>query len=98
MPDDAFAGCTGVSLTDQVRPRSFERNTRATLAPPVANHTFDSPWTVRQELLAANAPSFGRAGGSAELGTCFHVEPPSSVANSAKCPATGSLSTIPCLR
>src|ERR1017187_7990963 len=32
--------------------------------PPVPNHTSRSPRTSRQELLAANAPSFGSAGGN----------------------------------
>src|SRR5215472_10300096 len=95
IPDDALAGCMGVSLTLQVLPRSFERNTRATLAPPVANQTFLSPCTAKQELLAAKAPSLGNDGGSVAGGICFQLAPPSSVRNKAKRPSIGSLSTIP---
>src|SRR5215472_12940168 len=95
IPDEALAGCMGVSATLQLFPRSLERNTRATLAPPVANQTFLSPCTVKQELLAAKAPSLGNAGGSAAGGICFQVAPPSSVRNKAKRPSIGSLSTIP---
>src|SRR6185437_11484822 len=97
-PDEAFVGCNGVSATVHVFPPSVERKTRATAAPPVANQTSFLPCTVRHELLAAKAPSFGSAGGRDAGGTCFQVEPPSSVVKTAKCPATGSLSTIPCLR
>src|SRR5260370_30154049 len=98
IPADALPGCIGVSLTVQLCPRSVEWKTRATLAPPVANQTFFSPSTVKQELLAAKAPSFGSAGGSVTGGICFQVAPPSSVRNTAKCPPTGSLSRIPCRR
>src|SRR5437899_4254416 len=98
IPDDEFSGCIGVSRTAQVWPRSWERKTRATEAPPVANHTYLSPCRVRQELLAANAPSFLSAGGSATGGTCCQVSPPSSVVKRTNFPSTGSLSTIPCLR
>src|SRR5512135_1139189 len=87
----------GVSATSQVLPRSWERKTRATAAPPVANQTFALPCTVRQELLAAKAPSLDKAGGKAAAGICFQVVPPSSVRNRANFPAIGSLSTIPCL-
>src|SRR5262245_21521759 len=95
IPEDELAGCTGVSATCQVLPRSVERKTRATLAPPVANHTFCFPCTVRQELLAANALSLGRVGGSAAGGSCCHFWPPSSETKSANFPSTGSLSTMP---
>src|SRR6266567_2264966 len=95
IPDEAFAGCIGVSATNQLFPRSFERKTRATFAPPLANHTFFSPCSVRHELLAAKPPSFGNDGGSADGGICFQVTPPSSVINSAKWLSTGSLSTMP---
>src|SRR5262249_38353829 len=95
IPDDAFPGCIGVSATLQVLARSLERNTRATLAPPVANQTLLSPCAVRQELLAANAPSLGNDGGSPAGGICFQVAPPSSLRNKAKCPWMGSLSKIP---
>src|SRR5215469_8289847 len=95
IPDDAFAGCMGVSATLHVLPRSLERKTRATLAPPVANQAFLSPCTAKQELLAAKAPSLGNAGGRAAGRICFQVVPPSSVRNKAKRPSIGSLSTIP---
>ena len=37
-----------------MRPRSVERNTRADVAPPVANQALDEPSTVRHVPLAAN--------------------------------------------
>src|SRR5256885_9737108 len=56
----------GVSATVQVRPESGERKTRAA-GPPVPKK-ISSPESARQVLLAANAPSLGRAAGMLPLG------------------------------
>ena len=58
---------------------TMEWKTRAALAPPVANQTSFSPCVTRQVPLAANAPSFGRAGGRPSAASRLQVAPPSSV-------------------
>src|SRR5437773_9116564 len=66
IPEEALLWAMGVSATVQVRPESGERKTRAA-GPPVPKK-ISSPESARQVLLAANAPSLGRAAGMLPLG------------------------------
>src|SRR5437868_6529328 len=73
IPEDALRWAIGVSETVQVRPESGERKTRAT-GPPVPKK-MSSPESKRQVLLAANAPSPGRAPGMLSLESGFQRSP-----------------------
>src|SRR5688500_9845702 len=103
MPDDGPAG-SGVAAAVQVRPPSLERSTRAVAAAPVPSQTCRAGWvapdapdtgTVRFVPLAANAPSFGSAGGSPAAGAGVQVAPPSAVSRRTKRPSTESLTATP---
>src|ERR1035437_6383444 len=84
-----------VDETLQVRPRSVERNTRASAPPPVAIHAFDEPCTVSWVLLAANASSPLSTGGMFIGEILAQFAPPMSVARMTKRPSTGSLKVNP---
>jgi len=98
MPNKPELVPPGSPLDDTVqeRPRSVERNTRASLPPPVAIHAFDEPCTVSCVLLAANAASFGSTGGMFAGAVRVQLDPPSSVVRITSFPPTGSLNVKPC--
>src|SRR5260370_1173536 len=87
IPEEALLWAMGVSATVQERPESAEWNTRAA-GPPVPKK-ISSPETKKQELLAANAPSPGRAAGMLLLGSGFQCSP-SIVASKRNLPSMGS--------
>src|SRR5258708_13859698 len=94
IPEEALPWAIGVSATLQVRPESGERKTRAA-GPPVPKK-ISSPESKRQVLLAANAPSPGRAAGMLPLGSGFQCWP-SVVLNRRNLPSMGSLSAKQCV-
>src|SRR5712664_3727805 len=87
IPEDALPWAIGVSATLQVRPESGEWKTRAA-GPPVPKK-ISSPESKRQVLLAAKAPSPGRAEGMLSLGSGFQCSP-SVVFNKRNLPSMGS--------
>src|SRR5438270_9849035 len=94
IPEDALPWAIGVSATVQVRPESGERKTRAA-GPPVPKK-ISSPESARQVLLAANAPSLGRAAGMLPLGSGFQCSL-SVVLSRRNLPLIGSLSAKQCV-
>ena len=88
---------TGVSVTDQVFPRSTEWNTRAA-APPPAIQASSLPAVTRQVPLAAKPNSPSSAGGMPAPGRFAHDRPPSLVTRIRNFPFTGSLIASPCRR
>src|SRR5450759_94739 len=97
MPKRPAVGPPGIRVDEtlQVRPRSVERNTRASAPPPVAIHAFDEPCTVSWVLLAANAASPLSTGGMFIGEILAQFAPPSSVVRMTNRPSTGSLKVNP---
>src|ERR1700674_3168527 len=89
IPEEALPWAIGVSATVQVRPESVEWKTRAA-GPPVPKK-ISSPESKRELLLAANAPSPGRAAGMLLLGSGFQCSP-CVVFSKRNLPSMGSLS------
>src|SRR6202165_6311398 len=73
IPEEALPWAIGVSATVQVRPESVEWKTRAAGTP--VPKKISSPESKSQLLLAANAPSPGRAAGRLPLGSGFQCSP-----------------------
>ncbi len=68
---------------------SCEKRTRASAAAPVPIHTCEPTNTAMFDPLAANAPSFGSAGGS-PCESRVQVLPPFSVWSTTNCPSIES--------